>query len=107
VIDPVWWPEAVGWALFGGLMAEFVGIFELRHKVSHELPHWFGSTFYWLTVVGMVLAGGVLVLAYLRSGMSLNALLAVNVGASAPLALRQVVSAAPRLPVPSDPRAVN
>lgn len=107
MIDPGWWPEAVGWALFGGLMAEFVGIFELRHRVSNDLPHWFRSTFYWLTVVGMVLAGGFLALAYLRSGMSLNALLAMNVGASAPLALRQVVSAAPSPPMPSDPRAVN
>lgn len=99
--------EVVGWALFGGLVAELLSVFELRHKVPADLPYWLRSKFYWGTVIGMILAGGILALAYLRSGMQLNALLAINVGASAPLALRQAISNAPKYRPAPDPGTVD
>jgi hypothetical protein len=99
--------ETIGWALFGGLVAEFIGIFELRHKVLADLPYWFRSKFYWASVLGMIVVGGVLALAYLRAGMNLNALLAINVGASAPLALRQAISNVPRHVPSPDPLRVD
>ncbi len=99
--------EVVGWALFGGLVAELLGVFELRHKVPADLPYWLRSKFYWWTVVGMILAGGILALAYVRSGMQLNALLAINVGASAPLALRQAISSAPKYTPAPDPGRID
>ena len=46
-------------------------------------------------------------LAYLRAGMNLNALLAINVGASAPLALRQAISNVPRHMPSPDPLRVD
>ena len=58
-------------------------------------------------VVGWALFGGILALAYLRSGMQLNALLAINVGASAPLALRQAISNAPKYRPAPDPGTVD
>lgn len=99
--------EVVAWALFGGLVAEFLGVFELRHKVPADLPYWLRSKFYWSTVVGMIVVGGILALAYLRSGMQLNALLAINVGASAPLVLRQAISNVPKYTPAPDPRTID
>ncbi len=99
--------ETIGWALFGGFVAEFIGLFELRHKLTAELPYWLRSKFYWASVIGMVCVGGVLALAYLRSGIPLNALLAINIGASAPLALRQAISSAPRQMPPPDPAKID
>ncbi len=89
------------YGLFGGLLAELLGLFKLRHEIS--LPSWLKSPFYWLVTCAMICAGGGVVIIYLKSGMTLNPLLAVNVGASAPLILGTLVSQAP----PVDPGKVD
>ena len=103
------WPatETVFWALVGGTLAEFLTVFDLRDKVANDLPYWFRSGFYWISVAGMVAAGGVIALAYVRSGFALNAILAINVGASAPLLLRQAVAGSPRPGSSPPPDRIN
>ncbi len=51
----------------------------------------------------MILSGGALVAIYLGSGVTMTPLLAVNIGASAPLILQSLVSQAP----PIAPGRVN
>jgi hypothetical protein len=46
----------------------------------------------------MALAGGVLVFIYAKSGTSLTPILALNVGASAPLLLAKLAQQAPAIP---------
>jgi hypothetical protein len=46
----------------------------------------------------MILTGGILVVAYLRSDVKVNAIMAINVGASAPLILGVLVSQSPPIP---------
>ncbi len=88
--------------LFGGVLAELLGLFELRHQASKNLPAWLKSPFYWITTFLMVVAGGGLVVAYIESDIALKPILAINVGASAPLIIRTLVAKVPRNPGTSD-----
>jgi len=99
--------ETIVWGLAGGIIAELLSLFEIRRTLPSEWPHWLKSKGYWSITTGMILAGAMLVLAYERSGMKLSALVAMNVGASAPLVLRQFTSAVPRQPTPPDPSKVD
>src|SRR3954464_14461784 len=89
--------EVLIWGFLGGAFAELAGVFELRHRVPAELPDHLKSRFYWGVTLTMILAGAVLALAYSKSTPNLSAVLALNIGASAPLALRQIGAAVPSL----------
>ena len=91
--------EGFLWGVFGGFLAELLGLFKLRHHALATFPQWLKSPFYWFITTLMILAGGGLVVVYLKSAMSLNALLAVNIGASAPLILGTLVSQVPQIPI--------
>jgi len=79
--------------VFGGAVAELLGWFKLRKEAP---PEFIKSRFYWLVTILMVLAGGGLVAVYLASGFTLKPLLAVNVGASAPLIIASLAAQTPR-----------
>lgn len=85
------------YGLFGGLLAEVLGLFKLRRESSEHA--WLRSPFYWAVTALMVLAGGGLVVVYLKSSFDLNPWLALNVGASAPLILGALTSQAPDISV--------
>ena len=51
----------------------------------------------------MILFGGLLVIAYLRSDMPVNPILALNVGAAAPALLSSFMAQAPRI----EPGTIN
>jgi hypothetical protein len=85
------------YGLLGGVFAELGGWFKLRQVVPKQLPEWIKSWFYWFTTILMCLAGGGLVVAYLKSGVTIVPILAVNIGASAPLILGSLGSHVPRL----------
>ena len=86
----------VGWACFGGFIAEFLRWYGLRD--SPDLPAYRTSVFYWIMTVVMIAAGGVLAVLYKVAPE--NPVLAVNIGASAPLILKALASTAPKLPEP-------
>lgn len=87
----------------GGLLAEIVSLFKLRYLPRDALPIWLSSLWYWTVTVAMIVSGGILVAVYLGSGVTMTPLLAVNIGASAPLILQSLVSQAP----PVSPGRVN
>lgn len=80
------------WGFCGGVLAELLGLFKLRHLPPGTRPVWIKSSFYWVITGLMMVAGGVVVIAYLMSGVSLKAIVAVNLGASAPLLIGTLVA---------------
>ena len=83
------------WGLFGGFIAEVLGLFRLRQQVNR--PEYLKSPFYWIITVLMMCAGGILVVAYMKSDVKLNALIAINLGASAPLIIGSFVAQVPTI----------
>jgi len=79
----------------GGLAAELVQWFGLRFTLYREIPDWSKSWFYWVITILMALAGGGLACIYFLSGTKLTPILALNIGASAPLLLGKLVQQAP------------
>lgn len=84
------------YGVFGGFLAEILGLFKLRHETSDSFPTWLRSPFYWILTSLMILSGGGLVIVYLQSAITLSPLIAVNIGASAPLILGTLVSQTPK-----------
>lgn len=84
--------DAAIYGFIGGALAEFYGLYTLRHLTLREFPAYYRLWSYWVLTVGMMAIGAGLAWLYANSaGVKLNVLLAVNVGASAPLILRSAV----------------
>ena len=83
--------------VLGGLLAELFSISRLRYRARNELPLWITSLWYWIITALLIVSGGALVSVYLASGVAMTPLLAVNIGASAPLILQSLVSQAPAI----------
>ena len=81
------------YGLGGGLVPELVALYRMRQQP--QLPQWFKSWIYWLPTIAMIAAGGGLAAAYAASGSQLGPILAINVGASAPLILSTITASAP------------
>lgn len=89
--------EGFLWGVCGGILAELLGLFKIRQQSPATLPVWIKSPFYWIVTALMILAGGALVIIYLRSGVSIQAIVAVNLGASAPLLIGTLVAQTPSI----------
>ena len=74
-------------ALFGALGFKLLEMAELTKVPKAQHPD-FTSFLYWLPFLVMPLLGGGLAYTYVMSGVDLKPILAVNVGVSAPMALR-------------------
>jgi len=83
----------VGFA--GGFLAEILALHELRHTAPSSLPTYIKSKFYWVMNIIMACLGGGLALLY--GFKEVNALLVVNIGASAPLIIKSLATNAPRI----------
>ena len=83
------------YGVFGGLLAELLGLYKLRTQAPATFPAYLRSPFYWVVTIGMILAGGGLVWLYHKSGLELKPIIAVNIGASAPLILGSLVQSKP------------
>ncbi len=82
--------ELVGIGILGGLVAELASWFTIRRELHKGLPDWSKSRFYWTITALMALTGGLLVWLYTVSGTMMTAILAFNVGVSAPLVLEKM-----------------
>jgi len=82
------------YGIAGGVAAEILGLFKLRREGA---PQYLRSAFYWIVTVAMIALGGGLAWLYVKSDVSLTPILAVNVGASAPLILGQLVAQTPEV----------
>jgi len=85
--------------ILGGFLAELFGLFKLRQQARQDLPLWLKSPFYWIITISMIAAGGLLVVVYIKSGIDLKPIIAVNVGASAPLIIGTLVAQTPSLKI--------
>ena len=83
--------------VLGGVLAELFSLSKLRYRSKSELPVWIRSVWYWVITTLLIASGGVLVGIYLGSGVTMTPLLAVNIGASAPLILQSLVSQTPSI----------
>jgi len=99
--------ETFLWALFGGLGAEVNVVFALRHRGPKEYPYWLKSWTYYIVSAVMVIVGGLIAVAYAKSGTTLNAILAIQIGASAPLIFRKLSETIPEPPRPPDPTKID
>jgi hypothetical protein len=91
-------PDALAEAMIGfagGVAAELVQWFGLRFSLHQKLPDWSKSWLYWIVTLLMAVSGGGLVYLYALSGTALSPILALNVGASAPLLLGKLVQQTP------------
>ena len=84
--------------VLGGTFGELVNLFKLRQQPVNTLPGWIRSAWYWTLTALMILSGGGLVAIYLKSNIQVAPILAVNIGASAPLILGALVAQVPALP---------
>ena len=99
--------ETTLWGAFGGLAAEAINWYSLRHLKLSEYPYWVKSPLYYAIAVVMIFIAAVITLAYARSGTTLNPLLAIQVGASAPLIIRRGRDALATKPEPPDPATID
>ena len=86
------------YGMLGGFFAVLLGLFQLRKQAPDVLPQFLKSWFYWTITLLMILAGGGLVVIYLKSDIPLKPILAVNIGASAPLLIGTFVAQTPSIP---------
>jgi hypothetical protein len=73
--------------VLGGVFTELLGHYKMRETAPEAFPKYLKSPYYWIVTVLMVFAGGGLTAIYAASKIELSAIVAVNVGASAPLIL--------------------
>ena len=83
--------------VLGGLFGELLNLFKLRQQPINLLPVWVKSPWYWTLTLLMIASGGGLVVIYLKSNIPLAPILAVNIGASAPLIMGTLVAQAPAI----------
>lgn len=94
--------ETILWGLFGGFCAEAVGFFAIRRLNPNDFPYWVKSPAYYIIALVMVLIGGVITLAYFRSGIQMTAIMAIQIGATAPLIIRRFRDVVYEPPSPPD-----
>jgi hypothetical protein len=96
-VSGIWQVFALG--LIGGSAAELVRWYKIRD--SPNKPDYLKSAFYWMVTVMMILLGGGLAVVY--GTENVNALLGINIGASAPLILTALASTIPPGTTPPPP----
>ena len=83
--------------VLGGLITEFVGVSRHRVDAGKEWPQHLRSAGYWAMGAGWILLGGVFAWLYQgQGGVQLSRLLAVNIGATAPLLAEQLARTLPK-----------
>jgi hypothetical protein len=87
--------DAVWFGVAGGLLSNILLLVKLSKTPKEERPITFTDPLYWVQMIVLALLGGFFVFVYERSKVGFNPILAMHVGASAPIAAQQLVSSAP------------
>jgi len=94
IVDGFW--PVFGYGCLGGFLAEFLKLYRFRENFSAIT--YLRSVPYWIVTAGMVIIGGFVATFY---GIEMvNAPLAVNIGASAPLILSTLANTVPVIAKP-------
>ena len=81
--------------IVGGFLGELLKFYRVRDEFHRTgWPRYAKNLPYWIITGLMILAGGLFVYAYESSGQQVNAILALNIGATAPLILRSMFGTA-------------
>lgn len=76
------------YALSGGIAINVLRLGELNGKPKSERDILLKDPLYWIQFFFIPFMGGVLASAYINSGINMNPILAIQIGASAPLILK-------------------
>jgi hypothetical protein len=87
--------EPVLWGLAGGLLGQSLKVIRHADLPKDARPALLADPMFWSVWLLLGLLGGFFALAYVRSGIGLPPILAINVGASAPLLAEKLVSTLP------------
>lgn len=86
--------------IFGFLGGAFVELLK-HHRFLQETPGpapaIYRSKYYWFVTIAMMVAGGLLTVAYQLAGAKLNPIIDINIGASAPLLIGTFGSKPPKV----------
>lgn len=81
----------------GAFLAEFVSIWRCRQKPINAWPDYYKTIPYWIIMFVMCLIGAGLVYAYIGDGNHITRILALNIGASAPVIIARLSGKAPKI----------
>lgn len=88
--NPIFWL-----GVLGGFFTKLLGHYKMREAAPEAFPKYLKSFYYWIVTILMVLSGGALAAIYAASKIDLTPIVAVNIGASAPLILGALARKAP------------
>lgn len=91
------------WGCLGGLLGNLIRIVHIANMAPQQRPLIFRDPYWWAQFFILMFLGGVFVLMYEVSSIQLNPVLAVNVGAAAPIIAQNFLSTAP----PLGPRRID
>jgi hypothetical protein len=80
----------------GASLSNVLSVYEFAKLPSTARPPYLTNAFYWLSVFLLSCLGGGLTLLYETSGTHLPPLLALNIGASAPLLMKAAAVSIPK-----------
>ena len=72
---------------FGSCAIEIVTL--IRYKVLNTIPSFYTSVSYWILRLFLVVTAGELVYVYVRAGIDINPIIALNIGVAAPLLIEK------------------
>ncbi len=89
--------ETVLWGFAGGLLAKLLQVVRHANLPKEARPILMSDPMFWVSWASLGLLGGLVTLAYERSGVRLPPIVAINIGASAPLIADKLISTVPSL----------
>lgn len=82
------------WGVAGGLLGNLLRLVRIANTPQEDRPALLSDPWYWVQFIILALLGGFFSLLYEKSGTHLTPVLAVNVGAAAPVIAQQFLSGA-------------
>lgn len=82
---------------FGSLAASFLDVFKFRHENPKKFPSWSKNYTYYILSIVMALFSVGICYAYQASGVTLNLILAMHIGAASPLVLQRMANSEPEM----------
>jgi hypothetical protein len=89
--------EGAIYGVLGGAGAELYGFYNIRKEFVSNPPSWIKSIFYWIVTILMILFSGGIVCMYMQSGVNINYIMAVHIGAATPLILSTMLQSKPKI----------